>query len=73
MLSRTTWTSIIGIIIGESNKLAYENFLVSISMNSTMGKEAFRLVSNAKSEEFSEGNCKIARDRLYSKYALHIA
>ena len=33
----------------------------------------FRLVKNVKSEDFPEGNCKVAWERLVSKYALHIA
>ena len=38
-----------------------------------LGKVAFGLVKNAKSEDFLEGNCKVAWDRLVSKYVLHTA
>ena len=31
------------------------------------------LVKNAKSDDFPDGNCKVAWDRLVSKYALHMA
>ena len=31
------------------------------------------LVKNTKSEDFLEGNCKVAWDRLVSKYAPHTA
>ena len=33
----------------------------------------FELVRNTKSADFPQGNCKIAWDRLVSKYALHTA
>ena len=36
-----------------------------------MDKVAFGLVKKAKSEDFLEGNCKVAWDRLVSKYAPH--
>ena len=38
-----------------------------------MVKVAVGLVKNVKSEEVPEGNCKVAWDRLVSKYALHTA
>ena len=51
--------------LGELNEL---HFIMSI-----VGKVAFRLVRNAKSEDFLEENCKVAWHRLVSKYAPHIA
>ena len=41
--------------------------------SSSVGKVAFGLVTNEKSEDFPEGNCKVAWDRLVSKYAPHTA
>ena len=38
-----------------------------------MGEVVFSLVKNAKSADFPKGHCKIAWDRLVSKYALHAA
>ena len=49
------------------------NLILSIKTSSSVGKVAFGLVKNAKSEDFPEGNCKVACDRLVSKYALHTA
>ena len=59
--------------LGELNELAYEDLILSINTNSSMGKVAFGLVKNAKSVDFPEGNCKVAWDRLVSKYAPHTA
>ena len=47
--------------------------ILSINTSSSVGKVAFGLVKNAKSEDFPEGNCKVAWDRLASKYAPHTA
>ena len=44
-----------------------------IDTGSSVGKVAFGLVKNMKSADFPKGNCKIAWDRLVSKYALHTA
>ena len=59
--------------LGELNELAYEDLILSINTSFSMGKVAFGLVKNAKSEDFPQGNCKVAWDRLVSKYALHTA
>ena len=44
-----------------------------INTSSSVGKVAFELVKIAKSEDFLEGNCKVAWDRLVSKYDPHTA
>ena len=59
--------------LGELSKLAYEDLLLLINTSSTVGKVAFALVKNAKSEDFLAENCKVAWDRLASEYALHTA
>ena len=55
------------------NELVYENLILSINANSSVEKVAFKLVKNAKSEDFPKGKCKIAWGRLVSKYAPHTA
>ena len=55
----------------ELNKLAYEDLILLINTSSSVGKVAFGLVKNTKSEDFLEGNCKVAWCRLESKYASH--
>ena len=59
--------------LGELNELAYEDLILSINTSSSVGKVVSGLVKNAKSDDFLEGNCKAAWDRLVSKYALHTA
>ena len=59
--------------LGELNKLAYEDLIVAINTSSSVWKVAFGLVKNAKSEDYSEGNSKVAWDRLVSKYASQTA
>ena len=59
--------------LGELNKLAYEDLILSINTSFSVGKVAFRLGKNPKSEDFLEGNCKVAWHRLVGKYALHKA
>ena len=44
-----------------------------INTSSSIGKVEFRLMKNAKSEDFPEENCKVVKDRLVSKYAPHTA
>ena len=51
----------------------HEDLILLIKTSSFVGKVAFRLVRNAKSADFLQGNCKVAWDRLVSKYALHTA
>ena len=55
--------------LGELNELAYEDLILSINTSFSIGEIAFGLVKNTKSEDFPEGNCKVAWDRLVSKYA----
>ena len=38
--------------LGELNELAYEDLILSINTSSSVGKVAFELVKNAKSEDF---------------------
>ena len=57
--------------LSELNELAYEDLILLINTSSSVGKVMFKLVKNAKSEDFLEGNCIIAWDWLVSKYALH--
>ena len=59
--------------LGELNELAYEDLILLINTSSSVGKVGFGLVKNVKSEDFPEGNYKVAWDRLVSKYALHTA
>ena len=47
--------------------------MLSINTSSSIGKIAFRLVKNVNSEDFFVGNCKVASNRLVSKYAPHAA
>ena len=47
--------------------------ILSIDASFSVGKVAFGLARNAKSVDFSRGNCKIAWDRLVSKCVLHTA
>ena len=59
--------------LGELNELAHEDFIPSLNTSSSAVKAAFRLVTNTNSEDFPEQNCKVAWERLVSKYALHMA
>ena len=59
--------------LGELNKLAYEDLILSIKTNSSVGKVAFRLVRNANSVDFPKGKSKITQDRLVSKCAPYMA
>ena len=59
--------------LGKLNELAYKDLILLINTSSSVGKVAFGLVRNAKSADFSDGNCKIAWERLVSKYALYTA
>ena len=47
--------------------------ILLIDTSSFVGKVAFGLVKNVKSKDFSEGNSKVAWDRLVSKYVMYIA
>ena len=46
--------------LGDLNELAYEDLILSINGNTKAGRVAFNLVKNSKSDEYPEGNCKIA-------------
>ena len=46
---------------------------LSINTSSSVGKVVFGLVKSAKSEDYPEGNCKVAWDGLVSKYAPNAA
>ena len=59
--------------LGKLNQLLREDLILLIKTTSSVGKVAFGLVKNVKSEDFLEGNCKVAWDRLVSKYVLHTA
>ena len=52
--------------LGEFNELAYEVMILAVNTGSSVGKVAFGLMKNAKSEDFLEGNCNVAWDRLLS-------
>ena len=55
--------------LAELNEEAYEELVLSMDHTSQTGKVAFSLVKNSKTAEHPGGNCKIAWDRLVSKYA----
>ena len=59
--------------LGELKEVAYEDLILSINTSSSVWKNAFRWVKDTKSDDFSGGNCKVAWDRLVSKYAPHTA
>ena len=59
--------------VGLLNELAYEDIILSISHTSKSGKVAFNLVKNCKSDDYPEGNCRLAWDRLVKKYEPHTA
>ena len=54
-------------------ELAYENSILSINSTSSIGKVASGMIQNAKSADFPVRKCKIAWDRLVTKYAPHTA
>ena len=55
--------------LGELNKCACEDLILSINTSASVGKIAFSLVKNAKSENFLERNCKVEWGRLVRKGA----
>ena len=55
--------------LGDSNALGYEDLILSINGSTKAGKVAFNLVKNCKTDEFPEGNYKLAWDRLVNKYS----
>ena len=46
--------------LGEMNELAYEDLILSINTDSSVGKVEFKLMRNAKSLEFLKGICTVA-------------
>ena len=50
------------------NELAYEDILLSINCSAKSGKTAFSLVDNCATEDQPDGNCKLALERLTTKY-----
>ena len=54
-------------------KIAYKDIILSTNTGFSVGKVPFGLVRNAKNQEFSEVNCKVAWDRLVNKYAPYTA
>ena len=60
--------------VGQINELAYEDIILSIDHKTKEGNVKFKLVRNCKREnEFPEGNCHLALDRLVAKYEPHAA
>ncbi len=57
--------------LGELNKLAYKDIVLSINHTTSSGKVAFSLIKNCKSNEFPEGNFKLTWERLVKKYEPH--
>ncbi len=54
--------------LSDLNMLAYEDILLPIDTNTSAGKVAFNLVNTCYSEDFPQGNCRLAWDCLYSKF-----
>ena len=50
------------------NELAFEDLLLSINTKTSSGTTAFNLVDTCTTSDQPDGNCKIAWDRLVSKY-----
>ena len=55
--------------LGELNVIAYEDLILSINTNYSLGKVGLGLVRNVKSLVSPEGNCNAAWNRLINKYA----
>ena len=56
---------------GELHELVYEYLILNTS--ASVGKMAFWLMRNVKSQEFTKGNWQLAWDRLVHEYAPHTA
>ena len=54
--------------LGELNVLMYEDILLSIDTKTAAGKIAFNLVNTCFSEDFPEGNCRLAWDHVHAKF-----
>ena len=52
----------------EMNEIAYTELILSMDPKKSAGKVAFKLVKGTKTEEFPDGNAKIAWERLIKKY-----
>ena len=50
------------------NEEAYKDLVLSINTTTKQGRVAFSLVKNSKTTQYPEGNCKLAWDRLTTKY-----
>ena len=59
--------------LGELNELACKDLILAINTSSSVLKVLFRLVKNAKSLDYPEGNCNVTWNRQVSKYAPHTA
>ncbi len=46
--------------LGELNKLAYKEIVLSINHTTSSEKVAFSLIKNCKIDDFPLGNCKLA-------------
>ncbi len=55
------------------NMLAYEDNFLLINTKNTAGKVAFNLVNTCYSEDFPEGNCRLAWDCLHSNFEQNTA
>ena len=53
---------------GELNELAFEDLILSINTDTKAGRVAFNKVKNCKTEEYPEGNCQMAWQRLEDTY-----
>ncbi len=48
--------------LGDLNVHAFEDILLSIDTKTAAGKVALNLVNTCYSEDFPEGNCRLAKD-----------
>ena len=61
-------TNKITINLWKLNKLAFEDIILSINHTTNQGKTAFHLVDNSITTEQSDGNCRIACEKVTQKY-----
>ena len=55
--------------LGQLNEEAYKDLVLGINTTTKQGRVVFSLVKNCKTTKYPEGNCKLAWDRLTTKYA----
>ena len=55
--------------LGQLDEVAYDDLILSINTTTKRGAVVLSLVKNSKTIKYLEGNCKIASDRLTTKYA----